>query len=1117
MKSKLAARDYRFIAICLVIFAAATWYSAGNFHRAFPEASIDFRVSREDGRVLAERFLAARHYAIARDREAASFTYDDEAKTFLERTLGLEAANRLMGTRVRLWHWSYRWFRPLEKEEFRADVTPSGELAGFSHETAEDAARPAVTAERARAMAEDFLRGQFHRDPGQLDFVEVSEAARPHRVDRTFTWKERDFTLRDAENRIEIGMLGDEPGSYREYLKVPERWTRDYERLRSKNGLAQTVDTAVLAVLILGLVVTIAIRIRRGDVRWRVAAAVGTIGMVLALLANANEFPLHEFGYPTADSYASFVSREMLQAVLQALAAGGLLFVLAAGAEPLYREAYGGQVALGNLFRPRGLRTKRFLLGSILGVTLTAAFIAYQTGFYITAFRFGAWSPADVPYSDLLNTRFPWAFVLFGGFLPAVSEEFLFRMFAIPFLRKAVRWLPAAVVLAGFIWGFGHAGYPQQPFFIRGLEVGIGGVVLGIVMLRWGILPTLVWHYSVDAMYSAMLLLRSHSWYLRLSGAASAGLIVLPVAVALVGYWRRGGFEPHEELRNGEEAAPAEEAQPVEAPVETAIDYQPLAARLRIAAVAILAAGLAMLLIPVARFGARPVYRLSPAEARAPADAFLRAQSLDPNSFRCVTYPATRWDGGDELAGKYFLERRPLRAASDLFERNRTLQCWRTRYFRPMDKEEVLVSVDPETGRVQSFSHTIAEDAPGADLADGRAAEIAAAFAAGRGLDTGAMDLKESYSEKKKTRRDHTLVWEARAGDPRNVDGAHFRVQATVAGDGVSALGSNWKLPEEWERRRVARNAVWVALITLRIGLVSLLIVRGIWMTIGNIRAGAVRWGLVVRLAVPAALLGATGELPAFPQRMAGYSTSIPLGTYQAGLAIGILMAAIFSFLGAAGAAALLTSFFPQCTRAFAARNRRVLGADAVAALAAAIGFGLILSRIEALLDARFPALALPSISSPDEIGSLAPALSAMAGVWGQVLMLGAMLAVFVLIVRRLPRRWMAAGLALLAAFALVPQDAHTTGELVRHFATACLVTGCGAILCLRILRANYLAYALMLAAGTMEGPMGEMLGSGNGWLRLQGWTMVAALVLALAWAVAPAFGRKAAAMRAAV
>src|SRR5947208_6866562 len=190
----------------------------------------------------------------------------------------------------------------------------------------------------------------------------------------------------------------------------------------------------------------------------------------------------------------------------------------------------------------RGLRTKRFFLGTVLGITLPGIFIAYQSAFYMIAFQHGAWSPADVPYTDLLNTKFPWAFVLFGGFLPAVSEEFLFRMFAIPFLRKVTRSIAIAVVLAGFIWGFGHAGYPQQPFYIRGVEVGIGGVALGLVMLRFGILPTLVWHYSVDAMYSAMLLLRSQSLYYRLSGAASAGIIAIPVLIALIAYWRHGGF-----------------------------------------------------------------------------------------------------------------------------------------------------------------------------------------------------------------------------------------------------------------------------------------------------------------------------------------------------------------------------------------------------------------------------------------------------------------------------------------------------------------------------------------------------------------------------------------------
>ena len=93
-------------------------------------------------------------------------------------------------------------------------------------------------------------------------------------------------------------------------------------------------------------------------------------------------------------------------------------------------------------------------------------------------------------------------------------------------------------------------------------------------MLRWGILPTLVWHYSVDAMYSAMLLLRSHSLYFKLSGAASAGIIVLPVLVALVAYWRRGGFEPETGLLNARRYAAAAEPPPSAGAHETAVEAE---------------------------------------------------------------------------------------------------------------------------------------------------------------------------------------------------------------------------------------------------------------------------------------------------------------------------------------------------------------------------------------------------------------------------------------------------------------------------------------------------------------------------------------------------------------
>jgi membrane protease YdiL (CAAX protease family) len=1111
MKERLAARDYRFLAVCLALLVVSVWYSAGNFYRAFPEASIDFRVSREDAAAQARALLPSLGFHAQGYREASSFNFDDEAKTFLEREAGLEQANRLMGTRVHMWRWSFRWFRPQQKEEFRVDITPGGELAGFNHDIAEDLALPALAEPAARALAEDTLRTRMHRPLESLEFVELSEQVRPHRVDRFYTWKERDFNLHDATYRVEVEIDGNQVAQYREYLKIPEQWTRDYQRLRSKNEAAQTVDLAFMTLLVAGLVVVIVLRLRRQDVRWRRAAWIGIVGMVLSFLAHLNQFPLSEFDYPTTDSYSSFLFGQMLQGVLAALGFGGLLFVLAAGAETVYREAMPDKISLGNLFRPRGLRTKRFFLGASLGIALTAIFIAYQTVFYIVAQRFGAWSPADVPYSDLLNTRLPWLFVLFGGYFPAISEEFLFRMFAIPFLRKLLRSTVPAVILAGFIWGFGHAGYPQQPFYIRGVEVGIGGVALGFIMLRWGILPTLVWHYSVDAMYSAMLLLRSHSLYFRLSGAASAGIIVLPVVVALVAYWRRGGFEPETGLSNADEAPPAEvpEAAPAPEHAASASDGYLLSGRMRIAAAALLALGLLALLIPKEHFGEKPIYRISADQALAASNSYIRSLGLDPSAFRHVTYADERWEEEDQLAAKYFAERLPLPAASRLFEQNRPLHIWATRYFKPLDQEEILTVIHPETGKPLGFHHTVPEDRPGASLSDDAALQLAADFAARQGWSTAGMIVKVNSSEKKKARTDHSLEWEAPPGDPRNVSEAHYRIAVSVDGGQVTALRSHWDIPEAYQRFREGGTLASHALTAVRILLIAGILVWGLATLLGHVRRGQVPWRPVLGIAGVTTAAMVIGQMLSLRLMLRQYPTQIPLATFQAMAFIGVGVVIVFGFLAQAAAVALLASSYPASLKGLTRNFRRAYGLDALAALAALGGVTLLWEVVVALLRARFHSLAALGVATPNLIDSSVPALAAVSGAMQSLPMLAAALAAAVLVARRLGKPWLLVLGGLLLAAALMPGEVRTPAEFA--FEYACSLLGVALLVagCLWFARGNFLAYALILWASELWGSVLQLFRNPMPSLLIQAWILAAVLAVTLIWAVAPAFQRE--------
>jgi membrane protease YdiL (CAAX protease family) len=1110
MPERLRRADLRFLAICFLLLTATVWFSARYFYRAFPEASIDFRVTREQARAQAEAFLASQGLHVNGYRQASRFSYDDDAKTFLERELGLDRANRIMGSRVRLWRWSWRWFRPLQKEEFRVDVTPAGGLAGFRHEIPEEAARPSLPADRARAVAESFLRDAMHRDPAALDFVEGSSVARPARTDHTFTWKERDFDIHDATYRFEVTVLGSEAGAYREYLKVPETWQRAYEQVRSRNLTAGTIDSGFMMLLAVGLLVTIVMRVRGLDVRWRLATAVGGIGAILYFLANWNAQPLADFNYPTTDSYASFVAQELLRNLAGALGAGGLLFILTAGAEPLYRERYRARLPLGLLFSRRGLRSKHFFLGTILGITLAGIFVAYQTAFYMVAYHFGAWSPADVPYDDLLNTRLPWLYVLFVGFFPAVSEEFMFRMFAIPFLSKLLRYVPIAVVLAAFIWGFGHATYPQQPYWIRGVEVGIGGVALGLIMLRWGILPTLVWHYSVDAMYTALLLLRSHHPYFVFSGAASAGIMVLPVVVAGIAYLRRGGFEPEpERAPDAPVEIPAPSPEPP-VPVPESSPYLVSSRRRRWASVFIVIVGAAATVSQhVGEFGGKPRFAIGAARARAVAEQFARTQGFDPRGYRAVAIPVTNWDDSDtRLTAKYFVQRRDIAYVAGAFDKQVPLHGWTVRFFKPLQREEARVTVDPEDGRVFEFEHTVPEDQPGADLSADAARDLVLR-APGLPALSG-FELKESTSEKKKARRDYTLVWEAAPGDARNLDEAHFRVRVTVAGDRMASFGSYWKLPETFARARERRNGISYVLLVLRIAVSAGLLVLGIWLLIEHTRRGTLRWGRALWAALPLGAITLVGMAMTFPLLFSQYPTTFALESFEATLGVGLFIGALALFIAIACGIAIVLALQPEAFAVFRAANRRLLGVDAIFAAGLAVVLVAALGRLRWVAIDHFHAQALLSADARTAFATLSPAVSGIVSACQEALFWLALLAVIAYAVRYL-RRWPGGAVlvGLVAAAGLVPGTVHTAGEFILYYGIRLMYIAAAVLFVKYVARGNYLAYLLSAWTLALLDKGVDLVSQPAAGLRLQGGLLIIVLLATLAWVLAPMAGLK--------
>lgn len=1099
MPIKLTAREYKIIATAVMVAGISLAIGIKFFWRAFPEAAIEFRVTKNDSEPIAATFLAARGIHLEGFRHAAAFEYDDVAKVFLERTQGLERMNDLTHGPVRLWRWTHRWFKSQQKEEYRVEVTPAGEVVGFNHEIEEKAPGANLDPAQAQGVAEAFLRDVMKRDLNDLEFVDSETTKRPARTDHSFTWKIKNVNLGEGSLRVTLEVDGDQLAGYREFVKVPDQWSRDYQTLRSRNDSAQEVDQLFMVFLCVALLIFLVMRIRDRDVPWRLAIVVGLVGTGLYFLGSFNDFSLQEFSYRTTDPYSSFLVAYILESVLTSFAVGVFVFLLIASAEPVYRESFPGLQSMRHTFTWRGLRSRSFFIANVVGIGLTFFFFAYQTIFYLVANKLGAWAPAEVNYSDLLNTRIPWVWVLFIGFLPAVFEEMVFRAFAIPFLRKVLHSLPLALVLAAFIWGFGHSAYPNQPFYIRGLEVGLGGIVIGIMMLRFGIIATMIWHYSVDALYTAFLLLRSHNAYLMVSGGITAGIMLVPLGLALFAYLRTGTFLEEEPLTNAS-AGINRVPQVSTALATTPLIYQPLSKSRLLLAGAFVAAFGAAAFMKVYRFGEGITLRVTRQDAIRSADEFLKERRVDPARYNSLAVLDENVDG---TTLRYFLERRTVKESDDIYRRATRLLLWEVRYFRPLEKEEHHVYIDADGGRVFNYLHELDEDAPGASLSMDQARDVAEKEVEKQGFPLSGFDLQDSQGEKKKARQDYTFVWQAKAGDPRNVGDAHFRIRVDVAGDQVVGFSRFFKLPDDWLRERQSRRLSSIFLGIARAFLFVVLAGGGIMLLVRQIKSGLIAWRPAALVGGTFAIISVVEELNALSTVENFYNTSMPMNLFRllevVQLAIVPLLFGLVSWL----LVGLAASLFPDGWRVFKGPARRAWRKDAAVAVVVALTVSAGLAQIGSYVSDRFHAFVPVDIAMvPNSMDSSWPAASIFLGGFSRIIFGVPAVALIIYLVQLgiRGRAWWLGGVGLIFLISLGPSSAHSVREYLLGWGVGFVTAIVAVSVVVLFYRDNVLAYLASAFLLPTVGPMVELLSQPPPFFIWNGVALAFLMLCAAAW-----------------
>jgi hypothetical protein len=1122
---RLTGSDKRSLLLWVILGIAGVGFAQKYFFRAFPEASVDFRVSRDEALKRAQSFVSGLGEDVSHYQTAVVFDVDDNAKTYLERELGLQQANQLMSSQLNIWYWNVRFFRPQQEEEFHVRVSPAGKIAGYEHTVEE--ARPGASLDRASAQitAQNFLSAKLGVDLNSWDFLpeEANSKKRTNRLDWSFTWEKHGFRAKDAPYRLQAALQGERIGGSEEYLQVPEAWERSYKRLRSGNDSLALVFT-VPYLLLLGAAVWLGIRLtQRGQTSWRGAILLGLLVAALLFLQHLNDWPLWGASYNTNDSYASFLAMKIGGALLVSiLTALTIILVLPAG-EPLYRVSQPQRLRLSQTFTLRGLRSKEFFSAAVVGLSMAAAHIGYVVAFYVVASHYGAWAPQELNYEESVNTAFPWISGAAIGLLASTNEEFTFRLFAIPFFARLTRYRWVAVVVPAFLWSFLHSNYPQEPPYIRGIEIGLVGVVAGMVMLRWGILATLIWHYTVDASLVGLFLVRSNSMYFKISGAVVGAAAVAPLAFAAISYLLRGRFEDDKDLLNSAVPAPdislavASESTPSGVAIGR---YDALApGMLGFLAVCVVAGGFLAWRLQPESIGDYLKLAVDARSARTRSDEILRQRGPDPNSYRHATLLV---NATDPVTNEFLRQRGGVTHLNEIYAKQVPGALWRVRYFRDSQPEEYAIVLKPD-GSLHAVRHTLAESAPGASLTKDEAVARAEKFLREeKTIDLGHWALVEAKSDKLPHRTDHTLTWQqdapldSAAGPLADSSGhAYARVELVVLGDEVTNYRTYIKIPDDWRRKQeeitLPRMLLNYALPILFLGGLG---IAALVLFLKNLRSEAARSIPWKRLSLWA-FWGLAGYVLVFalgnriPNFLNAYNTAIPLKTMLGVVAITALLGGPFNF----GFLLLLFGiswYYAKC--AFGEEHIPGWTGMPAAYYRDALwiglgGFALVLG-LQNLLQTvaqRWPtAQRSAEASFGSNFDAILPAASTLGTSLLHSLMLTGVLALAAsFIAAQLRPRWLRFSMFLLGALAMMAMGGNSWGspaDFAKQWLEQAIFLGVVVWGVRRVMRFNILGGFLVLAMIALARDAAALLPQPDTFYRSNGYAVILMLLLLVGW-----------------
>lgn len=403
-------------------------------------------------------------------------------------------------------------------EEWRADITATGEVRGVQHTVPE--ARPGSSldeaAARSRALA--AIKERFGLDAAQVKEISAKPTKQQARMDWALTFADTTVAaLPQGEPRIDVGLAGDEVATVRRYIHVPEEWERAQRASSTRNVTIQILVAVVFGGLLVGAAIAGMMAWSRGKYAPRIFLLAAAIVLLFSIVDLANSWPSLLANLSTA------VPLQIQLVGIVAVAGIGLtVFAAMVG------------LALGAL-PPRLAPLGRVADSDAIPLGLAAGFFGAAISAAAALARTPEW--ARFPSVDALGAAWPTLEVALGPLGGVLTSVAIVLTALVTIDRITASWTRrrgagvVALAAMGFLAGGVPTGAHAGGWLLGGAIMAVGVTALYVTLLRFD--PTLI-PITLGTMAAVRAISTGAQ---RPFPAALAGAIAAAVLVLALSWW----------------------------------------------------------------------------------------------------------------------------------------------------------------------------------------------------------------------------------------------------------------------------------------------------------------------------------------------------------------------------------------------------------------------------------------------------------------------------------------------------------------------------------------------------------------------------------------------------